>query len=94
MGGDFSSFWPERVELIPWDRVVAVNHALMVISWHENLPRKEQPPRHIWWSDELLDDWFGNVQENRESRSTRSSYADAEDVPMTSNELARQYRPT
>jgi hypothetical protein len=88
MGGDFSSFWPDGIENAPWDRPVAVNQALMVISWHENLPRDEQPPRHVWWSDELLDQWFRNVQENRESKygtKKRSSYADAEDVPMTQN---------
>ncbi len=93
MGGDMSSFWPDGVHEAPADLVLAVNHALMVISWYENLPRKEQPPRHIWWSDELLDEWFRNVQEDRDAGRKRSSYQDAEDVPMTSNELAAQYRP-
>jgi hypothetical protein len=96
MGGDFAAFWSTGIENAPWDRVVAVNQALMVISWYENLPRDEQPPRHIWWSDELLDEWFTNVQENRGSRSDRgrrSAYQDAKDVPMTENELAAQFRP-
>jgi len=76
--------------------VVAVNHALMVISWHENLPRDEQPPRHIWWSGELLDKWFRNVEEERSSRSAKrspSSYEDADDVPMSQNVYAEGVRP-
>jgi len=74
---------------------VAVNTALMVISWHENLPKDEQPPRHIWWSADLLDEWFRNVEEKRNSRSSkRSSYEDADDVPMTGNLLVQGLRPT
>lgn len=81
----------------PWQIVVAVNHALTVISWHENLPKDEQPPRHIWHSAELVDAWFRDVEEQRESkyggRGKRSSYDEADDVPMTGNELAPQ-RPS
>ncbi len=76
--------------------VVAVNTALMVISWHENLPRDEQPPRAIWWSGELLDEWFRNVEDERSSKSgskKRSSYDEADDVPMESNVLSEGLRP-
>ena len=74
---------------------MAVNHALMVISWYENLPKDEQPPRHIWWSGELLDEWFRNVEEGRSSRSAKrsSSYEDADDAPMSTNVLAEGMRP-
>jgi hypothetical protein len=78
--------------------VVALNHALTVISWHENLPVEEQPPRHIWWSGDLVDKWFRNVEKERKNRygnSGRSSkYDDADDAPMTSNDLAASLRPT
>jgi hypothetical protein len=72
--------------------VLAVNGALQVISWFENLPKDEQPPRQIWWSDELLDDWFKNVEQERRERSGQSSkkrspYDEADDVPMSENEL-------
>lgn len=75
--------------------VVAINQALSVISWHENLPEDEQPPRAIWHSDQLLDDWFREVKERRKEKSSgkRSSYEKADDVPMMSNELASQYKP-
>ncbi len=74
---------------------MAVNTALMVLSWHENLPRDEQPPREIWWSGELLDEWFKNVEDDRSSRSTkkRSSYDEADDTPMSGNVLTEGLRP-
>lgn len=97
MGGDFSAFFPDGVIEAPYDIVLALNVALVVLSWFENLPRNEQPPRHIWWSDELIDEWFKSVREERESRSgskkRRSSYDEAQDVPMSENELAAQLRP-
>ena len=70
-----------------------VNMALQVISWFENLPRKEQPPRSIWWSDRLLDAWFKNVEDDRNAMTgKRSTYEDADDVPMMSNELTEGLR--
>lgn len=81
----------------PYLLLYAINMALMVISWHENLPRDEQPPRHIWWSEKLLDEWFEQIRAEREERGgkkkPRSSYADADDAPMTQNEYAARFRP-
>ncbi len=68
----------------------ALNEALTVLSWYENLPEDEQPPRHIWWSDDLVADWFRNVKEERNKKSSgkkASSYEQSEDVPMMSNEM-------
>lgn len=90
MGGGFLALWPKGVLKAPWSLVVAVNEALQVISWHQ-LPRDERPPRHIWWSDKLLDQWFTNVYDSRNTKR-RTSYEEAEDVPMTENELAAQFR--
>ena len=76
---------------------MAVNTALTVISWFENLPKDEQPPRHIWHSADLVDKWFREVEKQRNSKyggkGRRSSYDDADDVPMTRNEYAPP-RPT
>lgn len=98
LGGDISAFWQGPLEEAAHDVVTAVNVALTVISWHENLPEDEQPPRAIWWSDELLDEWFKGVRERREARHgsnsrRRSSYEEADDVPMLENELISQMRP-
>lgn len=80
----------------PWTVVVAVNHALTVISWFENLPTEEQPPRHIWYSADKVDSWFRDVEKKRAEKhgnpGKRSSYDEADDQPMTRNELAESVR--
>ncbi len=77
--------------------MTAVNDALTVLSWFENLPEDEQPPRQFWWSDELLNKWFTNVREKRDAGSARnkphSSYDDAEDVPMSDNAMIDRSGP-
>lgn len=73
--------------------VSAVDQALRVISWFENLPKDEQPPRHIWWSEKMLEEWFEDVRDKRGSGRKRSSYEQADDVPMDRNELADGLRP-
>lgn len=93
-----SSFWDGPVTEAPWVIVVAVNQALTVISWHENLPKDEQPPRSIWHNGDLVDKWFRDVEKDRDAKygnsgKRRSSYADADDVPMSSNEYADSLRP-
>jgi hypothetical protein len=59
----------------------------MVLSWYEELTREEQPPRHIWWSADLLEEWFEDVRAKRRGSTASTSYAKSEDVPMTQNEL-------
>lgn len=75
----------------------AVSQALTVLSWYENLPVHEQPPRHIWWSEELVDEWLRNVKEKRNKESggghRRTSYEESEDVPMSENELIDRSGP-
>jgi hypothetical protein len=76
--------------------VIAVHEALTVLSWYENLPDDEQPPRHIWWSDELIVEWFRNVKENRDKKSSgkpQTSYDQADDVPMADNALIDRSGP-
>ncbi len=89
---------PEGVLNTPWDFVYAVSESLTVLSWFENLPDDEQPPKAIWWSDELIAEWFRNVKENRkkdrDSKGKRkSSYEQAEDVPMAQNDMIDRSGP-
>lgn len=60
-----------------------------MLSWHENLPKDEIPPRNVWWSGELLDEWFEGVERRRKKKysGTGSTYDRAEDSPMTGNAL-------
>ena len=96
VGGGFDSLYKGPISEAPYDIVMAVNSSLTVLSWFENLPKDEQPPRWIWWSGELLDDWFTEVRERRDSRShggrKRSSWDDGEDVPLSDNDLATEMR--
>ena len=60
------------------------------MSWFENLPEDEQPPRHIWWSDKLIGEWFDEVNRKRKEKfgeKPKSSYDSADDVDMMSNEI-------
>jgi len=60
------------------------------LSWFENLPEDERPPRHIWWSDKLVGEWFDEVNRKRKEKSgdaKPSSYREADDAPMMSNEM-------
>jgi len=54
------------------------------------LPESEQPPRHIWWSDKLIGEWFDEVNRKRTEKfggDKKSSYDSAEDTDMMSNEF-------
>lgn len=77
----------------PWDLITALNQALVVLSWYENLPKDEQPPRWIWWSEKLLDEWFKEVTNNRKSGKKTNSYQRADDVPMSDNSMTDDFRP-
>jgi hypothetical protein len=74
--------------------VYALGEALTVLSWYENLPDDEQPPRAIWWSDRLIGEWFRNVKEKRDGRGGRqSAYEQSEDVPMSENQMIDRSGP-
>lgn len=44
----------------------AINRALVILSWQENLPKEEVPPRRIWLDGEKLKEHFAQVEKNRE----------------------------
>ena len=74
---------------------MAVNIALQVLSWFENLPEDEQPPRHIWWSEDLLSEWFKDVKKKRSTKSggrRETSWDTGDDVPLVQNELTAGLR--
>lgn len=70
-----------------------------MLSWYENLPEEEQPPRHMWHSEKRIGEWFDEVNRKRKDKyggeKGSSSYEDADDVPMMSNEIDLDaFRPT
>lgn len=64
----------------------------MILGWYENLPKEEVPPRHIWWSGELIDQWFEDVEKRRKKKTSKggSTYDDADEVPSMGNQLAEE----
>jgi hypothetical protein len=80
---------------------VAIEHALNVLSWHENLQKEEIPPEHLWEDSEGLEQWWKRVEDMRSDgrhdmastdRSSTSSDGDDDehrDPGMAENDLAR-----
>jgi len=80
---------------------VAIEHALNVLTWHENLQKDEVPPEHLWEDPEGLEQWWQWVEDKRSdgrdsvaptNRSASSSSGDGDedhDPGMAENDLAR-----
>jgi hypothetical protein len=69
---------------VPWFLQVAIEHALTILGWFENLQKEEVPPEHIWEDGEGLDEWFASVKAKRDQEFgiTDSSYqrGDPDDI--------------
>lgn len=78
---------------MPWFLQVAIEHALTILNWFENLPKDEVPPEHIWEDSEGLELWWKRVEAKRnDGVSSGSSDDDDEDSEMVDNDLANQFR--
>lgn len=65
----------------------------MVLSWYENRPAKEIPPRWMWMFDAELEAWFKRVDEERsKGHASGSSGSDSSAAPMVQNELTKGMR--
>jgi len=91
MGG-LSIFWSGPVSEIPTDLSLAINHALRIVSWQENLMTEEMPPVWMWPLEWELDLWFEDVQRQRELRYNPDGADDREEPEMMHNELADRFR--
>lgn len=45
--------------------MLAVEAALAVLNWFENLNESEMPPERLWHHHEMLELWFHRVTEQR-----------------------------
>lgn len=73
---------------------MAIEHALTVLSWYENLPDEERPPPHLWEDEQGLDEWWKRVEEKRKDGVSTSrgpdDHAQEDQAPrMTENDHAR-----
>ena len=67
----------------------------MIIGWQENLPSDEVPPIHIWQFDDLISEWFDDVEASKSNdRVTPDSLTSdwEEDGSMEESSLAAEYR--
>lgn len=79
---------------------MAIEHALTVLNWHENLPKDEVPPEHLWEDVEGLELWWKDVEAKREdgipTRRGRGSSNDSDDddpgPEMVENDYARSLK--
>lgn len=78
--GGLQSIYPEgtTVESVPHDFHSAVDHALRILSWQENLPSDEMPPRWMWCLDWEIDKHFEVVESRRKTKYGTSSNGDEE----------------
>lgn len=60
---------------------------MRVLSWYENLPEEEVPPRAIWFDSRRMKAWFEEIKRKRKSK-----YEDGEEAPEGTMEEARQGR--
>lgn len=87
---------------IPWYLQVAIDHALIVLNWYENLQRDEVPPEYLWEDVEGLEQWWKDIEARREdgaptkrgSQITRNADDPSGDggTEMVENDLARSFK--
>jgi hypothetical protein len=87
-----SALWPKgtkTIEEVPFELVMALEHANMVCSWQESLAPEETPPQWMWPFDQELEAWFDRVDEQRKQRYGGSGSSSSESEGMMRNELAK-----
>ena len=93
MSGNGEFLYPEgcdSIETCPNDLALAVNHALTILNWQQNLISDEMPPAWMWPFDDELVDWFEAVEAKREAESSGGSADTVAD--MTQNEYAMDFK--
>ena len=64
--------WPrgaKTMEDVPAELLGAIDHALLVLNWHENsIDKEEIPPQWMWHLDWELKDWWKKVEERRKDK--------------------------
>lgn len=82
---------------------MAIEQALNVLSWYENIPSDEVPPEHLWEDSEGLEQWWQWVEDKREdgrpdvaptnrARGSDDDDDEHQDPGMAENDLARHLK--
>lgn len=78
------------IEKVPWDLAAAVDHAVRVCNWQENLMSEEMPPEWMWPFDAELEDWFSEVERARDAKYGTGD--DREETNMMGNEYSERFK--
>lgn len=86
--------WPRAtsVEDVPHDFVVALDQAIKINSWFENLSSDEIPPSWMWPLDWELHDHFQRVKEERDKKYGSSDDTEPDDEMMDHNVYADRFK--
>lgn len=94
-GGGLSVLWPRgctSVEDLPADLSMAISHAFLILSWHENLVKEEIPPRWMWaHDDELKYHWEKVEAKRKEKYGGNDSDQDLDSPDRMRNEYAERF---
>lgn len=76
---------------------MAIEQALTILGWYENLPSDEVPPEYLWEDNEGLEQWWEEVKAKHEDglpiMPRRGSEDDDEESDeVTQNDLARIFK--
>lgn len=92
-GGGVRALWPRDVHFVedlPADLSVALEQALRICSWQENLQADEMPPNWMWHLDWEIEAWFIQVKKARDEKYGKES--EDEPTDWEENEHASRFR--
>lgn len=83
--GDPGLLYPKDMNImdVPSELITAVEQALKILSWQENLPSDEMPKQWMWTLDWELENWFEKIKEAREEKygsSKSDNYKPSDDA--------------
>ena len=53
---------------VPFDLQYAIEHAQRILSWQENIPSEDHPPRWMWDFEDELESHFELVKQRRDEK--------------------------
>ena len=75
------------LEDIPVDLFFAIDHALRIVNWQENLTEDEMPPKWMWHLDWELETHFEIIKSKREVKYGSSEFENDEEYADPSSNL-------
>lgn len=66
---------------------LAIEHAVRIVSWQENLPPDECPPAWMWPLDWEIEEWFEKVKIERDKKFGKNKSIDPSDGGEESSDM-------